>query len=443
MLKKKLKFATAALAGLLYANVSAAMSLDEAVAAALKSDQRIDAAQSMVEAQESRVREARGSYLPTITLDAAVQRQDEPYTFLQPALAIPTPFGVLGVPESELPLLGRDLAFGELSISQVLYAGGQRSAGVEQARTASALARATQHDTQRTVRAEVEQLFIQRWHAEQVIAVTGQTMAQMSALSNLTSALLEGGSTSLTRKDAQRAALAAEKITGIAAQVQSGFAMATRLLQQKTGRRISGSLQDPTTAFASDEAGTTADVLASHPQVEQLQLAADIAAAQARQAQGERLPVVRLRGGLRSFDDDLGIGLANDTNRDNWSVAVEVRVPLFNGGSTRARISRALSEQKSRSEQRRYAESAIAAQYEALQSAIDQRQTQLAATERARDIARHLYSLTRRSAGRDADGIAEQIEASVFLALAEVDHLNAKRDYLLAKSGMRQLLGAH
>ncbi|MEO0575257.1 MAG: TolC family protein [Pseudomonadota bacterium] len=420
-----------------------AMPIDEAVSAALASDQRLAAGESMIASGEASVTQARSAYLPTVTLDAAVRRQDEAYTFIQPAIAIPLgpPIGVIGVPESELELFGRDTAIGEISVNQLLYVGGRRAAGMSQARSGVALARAAQAQTRRTVRAEVEQLYIQRWHAENVITVAEKTKGLMTALRSLTDALLEGGSTSLTRKDALRAALAEEKLIGIEAQVRAGFDMATRMLAQRTGQEIPPKLQDPTQLLSTYASAEANGLITQHPQLEQLRLAADIAGAQADEARGARLPVVRLSAGFQTFDNNLGAGLDNSSNQESWRIGIEIRVPIFDGGSARARVSRALSERRGREEQRAYAIDALQAQYEALRAAIARQQSQLDATQRAVTLARQLESLTRRSAGQDQEAIQEQIETTVYLALAEVDHLNAKRDYLLALSGMQSLLG--
>lgn len=440
---KRLCLATIAFLGTFGAGHVDAMSLEDAVAAAFENDQRLAASQSMVEASEAAIAQARSAYLPKVNLDASARRQDEPYTFIQPALSIPLgpPLGAIGVPESELDLLGRDTTIGQLNVSQLLYAGGRRAAGMTQARSGTAMARAAQTHTRRTVRAEVEQLYIQRWHAERVITVAENTTGLMTALRSLTSALLEGGSTSLTRKDLLRAALAEEKLLGIEEQVRASHDMATRVLAQRTGQPIPTTLHDPTDALSDYAATGVGDALARHPQIQQLRLAEDIASAQADAARGARLPVVQLSAGFQTFDNDLGAGLDNPSNQESWHIGIEVRIPLFDGGSSRARISRAVSERRSRQQQRTYARDALQAQHDALHSAIQRQQTQLGATQRAVAIARQLENLTRRSAGRNPDAIQERIETTVYLALAEVDHLNAQRDYLLALSGMHLLLG--
>ncbi|MEL7297115.1 MAG: TolC family protein [Pseudomonadota bacterium] len=425
-------------------------SLSRAVDQALSFDQRISAAKAQQSAAEHALAEANAAFLPSVNLAFSARRIDEPYTFQQPAINLaleglaPVPIPI-AIPSQDLELFGRDTMVGRLEASYLLYAGGRRRAGREKATMAGVASQQALALAERSIVAATHERYITRWHAEQVLRVAERASAEMDTLAALTSALLQGGSMSLTTKDALRATLAQQKLSGIAAQVSGGLQAATIALNELAAVSAEDTLEDPTTALALSvsAAEQLASSIAQHPNLQQLDAAIAIARSDVRMAIGDRKPVVALLGNYQQFDNDFDGGLNTAANEDGWSVSLNVQVPIFDGGGLRAKVRRHESQQRTLQAQRAYAETGLTTQYRALRSQLAGQLSRLDIARNAVETARNLRDLASRGRPSDHESVQERIEAQLFHALAGVDLLDAQRDALLTQSALRVLTGEY
>ena len=450
MLHRRNCAATLALVAISVSNASHAdsVSLTLAVDQALNLDQRISAARAQQDAAKHALAEANAAFLPDINLAFSARRIDEPYTFQQPAINLaleglaPVPIPI-SIPSQDLELFGRDTMVGRLEASYLLYAGGRRKAGREKATMAGVASQQALALAERSIVAATHERYITRWHAEQVLRIAERASAEMDTLAVLTNALLQGGSMSLTTKDALRATLAQQKLSGIAAQVRGGLQAANVALNELAAVSEQDTLEDPTTALALSvtEAEQLAYSVTEHPNLQQLDAAIAIARSDVRMAIGDRKPVVALLGNYQQFDNDFDGGLNTAANEDGWSVSLNVQVPIYDGGGLRAKIRRHESHQRALQAQRDFAETGLTTQYRALRSQLAGQLSRLAIARDAVNTARSLRDLASRGRPSDHDSVQERIEAQLFHALAEVDLLDSQRDVLLTQSTLRVLSG--
>ncbi len=142
----------------------------------------------------------------------------------------------------------------------------------------------------------------------------------------------------------------------------------------------------------------------------------------ARAAHAERYPKVNLKAGFTRYDDFDGTRFGREI--EDWSVGVQVRMPLYEGGAVRARA-RSAEHRRARQAQeleraRRKARKEVRSAYEGLMSGRSEIEA---------------YRLAVRSAERTVEALREEVQAGTRTV---TDLLEAQRKRFEARHGLAQ-----
>jgi len=307
-----------------------AMSLDEAVRGAVETSPALDVAAAQVAQAEARVRQADAGLLPTATASAGFFFQNEVEFNVVEQMADVLPIQI--DPSTVDPIVvqpGHQFA-GSVEVVQPLVAVPVWSAR-KMAREGVVLAKDEAGSTEQQVTA----LAVQAWYASSQArvlvddATRGVELAER--LVEKGHALVDNGVAAPDQLLPFDRALATAR--GNLAMVQEARTTADGVLEQVTG--IAGGA-DP---FAvPDETPDLGASLAAIDRPDLRAAASRVRAAEAAVAveRSRYWPVVALQGSVTYLEPEPGFG-----DNLNWKVGVGARVPLYQGGATRSRVSEA------------------------------------------------------------------------------------------------------
>ena len=400
------------------------------VAEALRVAPGLSAARARAEAAGVEVRVARAPGLPQASAGASYEFGRGDYD--------PGPNGraLLGAlpsgPEGALPLAGQDgdgRSAAQVSVSQLLYAGGQVRAAVAQARAGAVAAQAQLRQAEQGVVLRVVDALTALSAAEARLIAADTAAARFAAEELAARTRFEAGTgtrTDIALAEAEAAGAAGQRATAIADQVAARAALRAIGLMQELERVR---LRAPTTPDAVDEA--VAAALDTNPQLVAQAALTEAARAALRAQRGRRAPQVRARVGARYAEDQLVTG----DEITALTLTAEVEVPLFRGGAINAGIAGARARLRAEEASLREARAGVEAEaragfarLRAARAALDAASARRDATRLADEGARLEREVGRRSAQDTLRVAALAAEAEARLAAAERAHLLAAYD---------------
>jgi HAE1 family hydrophobic/amphiphilic exporter-1 len=159
-------------------------------------------------------------------------------------------------------------------------------------------------------------------------------------------------------------------------------------------------------------------------------------------ARGDRLPTLAVLGtvGFQGFPDDF-LPPAFNAWRKDWSVALSLSIPIFDGFRTRGRVDQAQADLKiARLEEAQLQEAlslqleAVLAEYRSVRAQIQARRQTVALAERTLELADARFS----------SGLSTQLEvsdAALLLDQARVNEVQALFDYVQVLAQIERLSG--
>lgn len=297
-------------AALLLAAPAAAVSLDEAIAAALASAPAARQAEAGLDAAEARLRQARGAALPSATLSGSIGsgRLD--------------PKGYFGLQAQDVTPRAAMAA-----IEQPLFAGGRIDAGRKAAAAGQAGAEAALALTRATLATEVASAYAAILTATREIDLRRAQLAQMAEIERQAALRYKAGDAPSTDLSQARARLA-ESEAGLAA-ASADKAGAIARFEALTGLEADAlqPLPPPPAQPSTREAAISAALSAS-PALVMADRSVDAAIAQARAARADWLPTVGAFAEASMVRDQF----FPDYVADQAVVGIRARWSLFDGG---------------------------------------------------------------------------------------------------------------
>lgn len=313
-----MKRLAATLAGLLACATGSAqaMTLEEAIAAAITHAPAIAAARADTDAADARIGQARSHGLPSATLSGTLG-----YGRLDPQ-------GYFGLPAANVTPRAA-----QLTIEQPLFAGGRIAAGVAQAKAGSEAARATESMTRSQIIVATVQAYGAVLTAQRMVVLHEQMASEVEEIRRQARLRFKAGESPDTDV-AQATARLAEAQAGLAAAHGEAASAAARFasLTGLAAQDLQPLPASPATPQSLAEA--LAMARARNPALARATAALAAARAGARGARADRLPVIGAFAEGATVRDQF----FPDYRADGATVGVRARWQLFSGGRVAARI---------------------------------------------------------------------------------------------------------
>jgi outer membrane protein len=403
------------------------LTLQDAEALALKNHPQVQAAQLNYQASQQQVAEARAAYFPTIEGDVT---------------------GSQGNPQSRIGagyLAASRLwdRFGQgITINQLITDSGRTRNLVAsnrlQAQASSQQYQATRFD----VLLHVNQAYFDALHAQALVKVANETVAARQLLVDQVTELAQNKLRSQLDVAFASVNLAQAKLLQIRANdnVQQAFAELTRALglEQEQTYKLNEEPLPPSPP--ADSRDMVAQAFQQRPELAGMRLQRDSAYRFERAERDLSLPTVSLIG-VGGFIPYIHQLTAVPVPPEYESAAVNVEIPIFNGGLFTARREAARYKAQAADQRVRDLEETVARDVRVAWSDSQTAYHQLDVTAEllrqatmALDLAQGRYTL-------GLSNIVELTQAQLNLTEAEVENLGAKYDYQRAYAGLRYATG--
>lgn len=178
-----------------------------------------------------------------------------------------------------------------------------------------------------------------------------------------------------------------------------------------------------------------------NPQLGQLKLAVQVANARIDEARSGHLPQIAITADATRFFNSYDLGLANDVNKNSWTIGVGVSLPLFDGWRTTSQVDTATLQHAQMQEKQKLVEQGIAALIKNLFVEFDSARQQVAISDEAIQTAEEHRDLTSRAFQIGASKPQNVVEASILYAIVEGNRLRAQHDQLLKLTEIDYVLG--
>jgi outer membrane protein len=405
------------------------LSLPEAEALALKNHPQVLAAQNAASAMNQRIGETKAAYYPALAGDITASQGNPRARIGAGFLTDPSLFD----------------RFGQgITLSQLITDSGRTPNLVASSRLEAGAAERTYQATRYDVLVGVDQAYFETLRSQGLVKVAQETVAARQLLADQVTALFNNKLRSELDVSFVEVNVSQAKLLLLQAQdqVQRAFAELTRTLgsQQATAYELADQPLPPSPP--ADVEDLVAQAIANRPELASLQMSRDAAYRFERAEKDLSYPTASLVGvgGYMPYIDQ--ITLPRVIPNEYEGVAVNVQIPILNGGLFKARRQeahfRALeADQRLRNEAEAIARdvrSAWAAATVAYQR-LDVTAQLLRQAALAQDLAQGRYNL-------GLSSIVELTQAQLNVTTAEIENLSAKYDYESQYAGLQYTLGA-
>lgn len=337
------------------------LTLDQAVQIALRNHRSLQVSQAALEIAEAQYQQAMSAFLPSLNLEAGLQRNNQARTFTfngamqTPATDISAivaaPPGTVVIPGQALPInmdvkmFDRDVAKASLTLNYPLYTGGKQQAVEDMASKGVSIAREEKRKSELEVIHDINKYYYGAQFARQLKQLASDTLDRFEVLSELTERLYQNDSLKVKKTDYLRVRTTTSIARSMLREADYGNTLAKDALANAMGLPVDSNLtltpeiRMPEFNGALDQ--MIQDAMSFNPDRQRLELAVQIADDKIDEAKSGFLPVVGLEAFTYQYWNAYNSGLFNNANRNGWVIGVGAKWNLFDAGLTRAGVSAA------------------------------------------------------------------------------------------------------
>jgi len=405
------------------------LSLPEAEALALKNHPQVLAAQNETAAMEQRVVQAKAAYYPVLDGDVTGSQGN-------PGARIGAGF------LTDSRLFDR---FGDgLTLSQLISDFGRTPNLVASSRLQASAAQLTYQATRYDVLLGVNQAYFETLRSQAIVKVAQETVAARQLLADQVTALFNNKLRSELDVSFMEVNVSQAKLLLLQAQdqVQRAFAELTRTLgsQQATTYELADEPLPPSPPL--DAENLVSQAIANRPELAALQKSRDAAGRFERAEKDLSYPTASLVGvgGYMPYIDQ--ITLPRVIPSEYEGIAVNVQIPIFNGGLFKARREEAHFRALEADQRLRNEAEAIARDVRSVWAGVSVAYQRLDVTAQLLRQASLALQLAQGRYDLGLSSIVELTQAQLNLTTAEIENLNAKYDYQSQYASLQYTLGA-
>lgn len=402
------------------------LTLEAAVEQALDRAPQVAASRAGESRAAAAVDEARSPWWPRLSIDAALQRFEEPM-IVAPLHAIdPT----------RPPVFDETLIQGGLTLGYTLLDGGQRRGRVAQA---VAVASGTEARTAGTIQAVVVatvEAYSRVLVARELLDVQAARLRALHAEADRVRRFLAAGRAArveLLRVDAALAGAGGDSVRA-AAGLTVAEADLARLIGTDADDLGARGLQ-PIRLVAAAAPQASREALARNPDVIAARHQVEAAGAALKAARGEWLPTLRVEGRTMTY------GSGEGTYTTEWLAGLRVVYPLFTGGGRRAQVAGARAAAAQADAEAREVHDAVEQRFVQAGASLRDAQGRLAAFEAAVAHLREVARIEGLALEQGAGTQSEYLRAEAELAAARSELARARGDVVVGRVELERLGG--
>jgi len=349
------------------------VSLDEAIAIALKNNAKLKVSQTSIEIADTLYNQAYSAHYPTLDLSVNAFRMSQDAKFelrgetvidntqsiamnnalsqaaqadgnLNTAgtyanIAASTPAQTVMPIEFNTKILGRDSVISKVSTVLPLYTGGKISAYVKQAGIGKKIAQEGKRRSENEVIYDVKRYYYSVVLTKQLKKLSDDTMERMGFIQELTTQLYKGGSLNVKKTDYLRTKLGINIMESLNIEITTNETLAKSALLFAMGLTWSDSVDVTQKKIAVPTMDKSLETLVNgaysfNPDYQTLKLAINVYDAKIDEAQSDYLPSIGAYASAQNVYNSYEYGVINKDNKNTWTIGIGVEWSLFNGMRT-------------------------------------------------------------------------------------------------------------
>jgi outer membrane protein TolC len=351
------------------------------------------------------------------------------------------------LPDQEVKLYDEQSWYASLQARWLLWDGGMRKGKREQALAGVDAARASLRRTDLEVIDSVTRLYYGAVMAAQVRKVGEDTLARMEATLNLTETMYKEGAGSVNKTDFLDNKVMVETLRSAVALLEKNEAAAQAALAYTIGLAWNDTVKPtdqeiPFEPSRTDLEALVSDAYAFSPDWKRLEAGIRAAEGSLREAKSGHYPRLAVTGDLHKWWNDYDKGYATDENKEGWTVAVGLELPLFRGGLTRSKVREARARLNKIEQERILLREGIGLQVRDIVLGLNAAQKRYQATLNAMTSATENRGLNTRAYQNDLVETEDVIRAQLMEAFMSVQHYKMRYDHAELRSKLSLVVGA-
>jgi outer membrane protein len=322
------------------------LTLDQCITLALKNNRQRSVSKTAVTIAEAQHQQALSAYWPQINARYYISKlKDDPNLIIpgqtidaSSAMSSASPT-VIQIPEQDVKLMNRDSQVSNLELIYPIYMGGKRNAIKEQSKLGIRAAQLSDQRTDLQVTAEIKKYYFASILAARLLAIGEEHMDRFKSAMELTEYLYKHGGGRVKETDNLRIKVVFAGIRSAVEELRSNEELSKAALVNYMGLEWNSDfeLADTKIPFSSNREGLeklVTDAYRSNYDWRMLEVVIQAGSAKIKEAQSGHLPTVAFIANLSHIENSYNKGLMTDKNRDPWSVAVGIELPIFKGFHT-------------------------------------------------------------------------------------------------------------
>ncbi|MDX2127404.1 MAG: TolC family protein [Chloroherpetonaceae bacterium] len=415
------------------------LSLDEAVTLALENNRELQISKLESEKNDQSVREAWGNAMPSISFSSNFTHSFQTAQFFPRSFGNPGATGFQGI-----TLSGVNSANAGITLQQPLYRGVVYAA-ISAADIFATLSQKGVEATMAQTITDVKKSYYDVLIVQEQLKLIDQSIARYELALNDTRGLFRQGLAS--DLDTLRAYVALENLRPSRIKAETGIDIALTVLKTKIGISatdnisLSDSLQENglQAPIAFEEAYATA--LSERPEVEQLKLQVDASEALIDAEFSNHLPTLDAFAQFQTLTLTDNFEFSKYNFISQYSLGIQLNVPIFNGFKTDAKVQKAEIEKKQSETRFENLKELIRAEVRVSLSGVQESRKRILSQLKTVQSAERSYEITRSRRQQGLVSLLEVSDAELALAQAKGNYLQAVYDFLIAKANLDKALG--
>jgi outer membrane protein TolC len=414
------------------------LTLDDAIARALARGEQMRTARAFIATTEGRVLEELSRALPqisaTVTYDRTLQ------SLYQGLLSGDSPFGSL---LENSPFAAKNTWTASLTAQQLLWSSGKVGSALRAAREANRSAHASEREAASDLTYQVRQAYYDAAYARRLVEIAESALAQARAhLDQVRAGRREG---SRSEYEQLRAEVDAANQEPAVVAAKNAHDVALLALKQIVKVPLGQPISLVTPLSAPDRTVPVVSDLAIGVEQRPALAAADAEVAARRAAmnvyRGQYWPDLYAASTLSHQAFPSQIWPKRDLFVRNWDASVRIEIPIFNGLRTQGQVAQARGDYETAKARRDALRDAAAVQAAQAKAELER---SLSALQARRETVRQAQRAWELARVRFTNGMSAQIEVSdarLQLQTAQVNEVQAMRDYLVAIAQLERAVG--
>ena len=334
------------------------LTLERAIEIARENHRSLRASQAALDMAEAQYQQAMAAFGPKLGFEAGIERADQDRTFTftssvqTPAMDLSALLGPGAALRSQtipmnmdVKLFDRDVSKAALNFTYPLYTGGKEEAVQGMARKGAEIAREEKRRTELEVVRDVRKYYHGVQLAQNMEALSSDTLARFEALEDLTERLYQNASLRVKRTDYLRTKTTTAVTRSMLHEARYARRLSKEALINAMGLPLNTPLslapEEPAPVLNAGLEDLIADAMRFNPDKQRLELAVEAANYKIDEARSGYLPTIGLEASTYKVWNDYQGGLFNDDNRDGWTIGIGLKWDLFDSGLTKAEVNAA------------------------------------------------------------------------------------------------------